>query len=324
MNSSLAEEALEVGSVLRASIADAGGVDLLRRAAADPDARADAEAIVDAVGLWDIDPLGDPLELEVAAAACQAAGFYALPYPVVERLAGTTAGGATALVGSTRTALVAHGDLTLAWAGVEADGGMRRLKPRGAGVLGTKLAPFAVEMESELAGERMPAVASLVTALQSWWLLGLLEHAVDDTVAYTREREQFGRRLIAFQGVGFQLADMAVAVEGLAELAKYTLWRLATAGDEAIVDALALRTAAQSAAGTVLHGAHQLHGAMGFTDEVDVSWLSRASQMVRRLPEGAHTTSGRLLSLIEQNGWTDFGHAEEARATTSAEAVRYA
>ena len=152
----------------------------------------------------------------------------------------------------------------------------------------------------------------------------LLEHAVDDTVTYTREREQFGRRLIAFQGVGFQLADMAVAVEGLAELAKYTLWRLATAGEAAIVDAVALRAAAQSAAGTVLRGAHQLHGAMGFTDEVDVSWLSRASQMVRRLPEGAHARAGRLLSLIEADGWADFGHAEADPSQANVEAVRYA
>lgn len=324
MNSSLAEEALEVGLVLRESIAGAGGVDLLRRAVADPDARADAERIVDAVGLWDIDPLADRLELEVAAAACQAAGFYALPYPVVERLTRWSTGQAAALVETAPTTLVAHGDLALEWIGVDLDGRVHRLESRDRVVLGTKLAPFGVEMTTEPTGERSPALAALGITLQSWWLLGLLQHAVDDTVKYTREREQFGRRLIAFQGVGFQLADMAVAVESLAELAKYALWRLAVARDDAMVDALALRAASQAAAATVLRGAHQLHGAMGFTDEVDVSWLSRASQMARRLPEGAHATAGRLRALIESNGWADFGHADEVQVETSAAAVRYA
>ncbi|GAA5201952.1 acyl-CoA dehydrogenase family protein [Microbacterium jejuense] len=323
MNSSLAEEAVEVGDVLRESIAGAGGVDLLRRAVDDPGVRRVAGDLVDAVGLWDLEPLADPLQLEVAAAASQAAGFYALPYPVAERFARCGEADATAVVGEEASALVAHGDLPLAWAGVDPSGRTHRLAPA-SDALGTKIAPFAVEMTLHPTGERSPQTAALGITLQSWWLLGLLEHAAADTVQYTREREQFGRRLISFQGVGFQLADMAVAVEALGELGKYTLWRIATAGDGALVDAVALRSAAQAAASTVLRGAHQLHGAMGFTDEVDVSWLSRASQLVRRLPEGAHSTAGRLVTLIDAGGWADFGSADAPRTDRTEESVRYA
>ena len=50
MNPHLAGEAVEVGEVLRESIADAGGVDLLRRAVADPRARDEAGALLDAIG----------------------------------------------------------------------------------------------------------------------------------------------------------------------------------------------------------------------------------------------------------------------------------
>jgi hypothetical protein len=323
MNSSLAEEAVEVAGVLRESIATAGGVDILRRAVDDPAVRDVAGDLVDAIGLWELEPLEDPLQLEVAAAASQAAGFYALPYPVTERFARSAGGEATAVVGTEPTALVAHGDLPLDWTGVEPDGLLHRLTLDSA-PLGTKLAPFAVRMAAEPMGERAPAAASLGLTLQSWWLLGLLEHAVADTVRYTREREQFGRRLISFQAVGFQLADMAVAVEALGELGKYTLWRIATAGDGSLVDAVALRSAAVAAASTVLRGAHQLHGAMGFTDEVDVSWLSRASQLVRRLPEGAHSTAARLVALIDADGWADFGYADAPTAERTAESVRYA
>ncbi|MGH2710285.1 MAG: acyl-CoA dehydrogenase family protein [Actinomycetota bacterium] len=42
---------------------------------------------------------------------------------------------------------------------------------------------------------------------------GLAQVALDDAVAYTREREQFGRSIIDFQGLQFMLADMAASVE---------------------------------------------------------------------------------------------------------------
>src|SRR5690606_21606761 len=41
---------------------------------------------------------------------------------------------------------------------------------------------------------------------------GLAQAALDEAVAYAREREQFGRPIAGFQGVAFMLADMAAAV----------------------------------------------------------------------------------------------------------------
>ncbi len=43
--------------------------------------------------------------------------------------------------------------------------------------------------------------------------MGLAQGALDAAVAYAREREQFGRPILEFQGVSFLLADMATAVE---------------------------------------------------------------------------------------------------------------
>jgi hypothetical protein len=42
-----------------------------------------------------------------------------------------------------------------------------------------------------------------------------------------------------------------------------------------------------------------MHGAMGFCDEVPLSWLSRYSQPLRRLPWGRSETEARLLDAIE-------------------------
>ena len=60
--------------------------------------------------------------------------------------------------------------------------------------------------------------------------------------------------------------------------------------------------AGQSSAEQVLRSAHQLHGAMGFTDEVNLSWLSKASQAVRRLPEPVHRTAAILVEVSGPQG----------------------
>ena len=44
--------------------------------------------------------------------------------------------------------------------------------------------------------------------------VGLAQAALDYAVGYAREREQFGRAIIDFQGMGFLLADMATAGVG--------------------------------------------------------------------------------------------------------------
>ena len=105
---------------------------------------------------------------------------------------------------------------------------------------------------------------------------------------------EFGQPLAKFQGVQFQLTDAEVERAGLGMLAKYALWSIATARPEAVDDALALRSAALEAADVVFRVCHQLHGAVGFCDETALSWLSRYSQPLRRLPWGLSATR-RLL-----------------------------
>ena len=118
----------------------------------------------------------------------------------------------------------------------------------------------------------------------------MLDRALDLTRDYVQLREQFGQRLADFQGVQFQLTDAEVERAGLTSLAKYALWSIQAGLPEAADDALALRMAAIEAAEVVFRVAHQLHGAMGFCDESPLSWLSRYSQPLRRLPLGLSAT----------------------------------
>jgi hypothetical protein len=69
-------------------------------------------------------------------------------------------------------------------------------------------------------------------------------------------------------------------------------------------DALALRLAAIEAAEVVLRVTHQLHGATGFCDETTLSWISRYSQPLRRLPLGLSATRDALTQRLDRHGLT--------------------
>jgi alkylation response protein AidB-like acyl-CoA dehydrogenase len=151
----------------------------------------------------------------------------------------------------------------------------------------------------------------------------MLDRVLELTRTYVRERHQFGQPLASFQGVQFQLTEAEVERAGLEELAKYALWSIETSmvtgivtgtdgnrADDQLADALALRAAAIEAAEVVFRVAHQLHGAIGFCDETTVSWLSRYSQPLRRLPLGLSATRAALVACIGTRGLTGlFGPA---------------
>ena len=59
---------------------------------------------------------------------------------------------------------------------------------------------------------------------------------------------------------------------------------------------------ALEAADVVFRIAHQLHGAIGFCDEATLSWLSRYSVPLRRLPTGLSGTLDQLRRRIDRRG----------------------
>jgi hypothetical protein len=297
VNGRLADEAVAFGAVVDRAVVDAGGVDLARAAEADPGTRADVAALLADLGAWELDPRSGGDELEAAALACRAAGRWALPYPVAQRLAAGPGEEAVAVVGE-GAPVVDHADLPLAWR--VCDGTGRSAPVLGvAGPPGRRLGPFvrAVDLGPWQVGDD---AAPLALTLQAWTLLGAAEAAAERTVAHVRQREQFGRPLAEFQAVQFTLTETAVATAGLEALGRYTLWSVGRGGRHARADAVALRLAALETSETVFRIAHQLHGATGFADETELSWLSRHGQPARRLPWGRSRTEAQLLTLLEE------------------------
>ncbi|MGE2729788.1 acyl-CoA dehydrogenase family protein [Mycolicibacterium vaccae] len=295
----LSDDALEYGRQARQAFGAAGGDDLVIRADADPGTReAAVTAVLDGLGAWDLDPRTDADGLEAAAALCRSAGYWAVPYPLAERLAKPADLDVDGLVvvGGSRPAATLAG-LHTRWAAVTIDGHRSMVTGRGEPQSG-----LVTELELTPLDAAGTGDLALALTLPCWTLLGMLDRAVELTVAHVNLRKQFGQPLAAFQGVQFQLTDAEVERTGLDILAKHALWSIAAGQTEAVTDALALRMAALEAADVVFRVCHQLHGAVGFCDETTLSWLSRHSQPVRRLPFGLSATRKLLTDSAGRRG----------------------
>ena len=322
MNIDLSDEAVEYGDVARRALAAAGGDRLVRIAEQEPDRR---EAVVAPVlaelGAWDVDPRSSADELEAAAALCRSVGWWGVAYPVAERLCRPADLDVDGLVVVADVgpagALASLPDRR--WTAVTLDGCRSLATPRlSPSPLSPRASAFVTELDLEpVRGSAAGAVAgdvALGLVLPCWTLLGMLDRAIDLTRAHVLEREQFGQALASFQGVQFQLTDAEVERSGVEELAKFALWSIEVRRDTAVDDALALRLAAVEAADTVFRVAHQLHGAVGFCDETQLSWLSRYSQPLRRLPFGPSATRDRLTRRIGRRGLSGLFDAVTAAA----------
>ena len=122
--------------------------------------------------------------------------------------------------------------------------------------------------------------------------IGALDAAVEFSVAHTREREQFGRPLSAFQAVQHTLATMAGEVERARAAANLAV---AAAADFGFADPRTdfAVTVAKVTLGQVVPGvvtaAHQVHGAIGVTIEHRL-WLAtmRARSWIGEFGDTAH------------------------------------
>jgi hypothetical protein len=304
VNPVLPEEAVEFGATASRAFAALGGVDVARRAEEDPDRRpAEVAPALEALGVDDLDPRADLDALAAAAALCEAAGRVALPYPVASALLRDAVGRAFAVVPADRLR-VDHGDIFERWRVAPLHGATVAAVRKGGG-LGSRLGPFVSDLVSDGAtgdGSTGNDVA-IHLALTAWQILGTVDRAVELAVEHVTGRIQFGKPISAFQAVQFQLADAAVAVSGLRELAQFTIWRLAVTPDDALTDVLALRVHAIDVARAVLRTCQQLHGAAGVCDEYDISVLARHVQPALRLPCSAERTAAELATAIQRYGF---------------------
>jgi alkylation response protein AidB-like acyl-CoA dehydrogenase len=109
-------------------------------------------------------------------------------------------------------------------------------------------------------------------------MLGLAQGALDHTLRYVQEREQFGNRIADFQGVQFQLAQMRTELEAT-RLMVYNSARLKDAGKEFVVEAAMAKLFSSQTAQKIASMCIDLYGGYGFTKEYPVEKLYRDAKI---------------------------------------------
>ncbi len=244
-----------------------------------------------------------PLDL---VAACEELGHHAVPGPVAETLAavpvllaglGTGAGSGSGS-GEEWLARLSAGELiaTLAmppWLPLAADteaAGLVLLAADGVVRVGQAGTPrrsvdSARSVADVAGGEVLGTVSGLALEFGALacaaQLLGAGRALLEASVRHVRVRAQFGRPVGAFQAVKHKLADVAIGLEfarPLLDAAALALGggALGEDADTAGRDVSAAKVACADAAYLAARAALQVHGAIGYTEEHDVSlWLTK-------------------------------------------------
>ena len=124
--------------------------------------------------------------------------------------------------------------------------------------------------------------------------LGLAQGALDNTIAYVKERKQFGRALAKFQNTQFQLADMHTKVEA-ARLLVYKAARAKDTQKKYSLEAAMAKLYAAEVAMEVTTKAVQLHGGYGYTREYDVERMMRDAK-ITEIYEGTSEVQRMVIS----------------------------
>ena len=129
--------------------------------------------------------------------------------------------------------------------------------------------------------------------------LGIAEGALERTIAYTKERKQFGKSISAFQNTQFQLADMATKVEA----AKMLVYKAAMKKQEYVTnnkvsystEAAMAKLYAAEVAMEVTTKAVQLHGGYGYIREYEVERMMRDAK-ITEIYEGTSEVQRMVIS----------------------------
>ena len=139
--------------------------------------------------------------------------------------------------------------------------------------------PLAVLRLSPGVADRIRRELAVLTVAE---LAGGMQHVLSATREFVATREQFGRAIGSFQAIKHRLADMYALTEQARALAQFAAIDCATGADPVAIVESATRWIPRSAI-TVCEEAIHLHGAMGYSWEVDIHLHLRRALAVKTL-----------------------------------------
>jgi len=245
------------------------------------------------------------MELVDLVGIAEAAGYVALPEPLVEQAGivvpllaaleddrgwlARVMGGEIVALGHPANPLV--GDADSAWALLLADGedlhlveaGTVRLTRRESFDPCRRL--FAVDWTPSAAtrvGSGWSDTTTRAAILTAAQMIGIAQRSIDMAVAYAKDRMQFGRAIGSQQAVKHLLANAQVKVEFARPVVYAAAAELPLASPAARVRAAHAKIVAAEAVDLATRNAVQVHGAMGMTWEVDLHfWVKRGLALQR-------------------------------------------
>jgi alkylation response protein AidB-like acyl-CoA dehydrogenase len=148
-----------------------------------------------------------------------------------------------------------------------------------------------------LAGDVVGGIDRALVAIASE-LVGVCDRALAMTVAYVKERKQFGVPVGSYQAVSHRCAQMLLDTEKARATSAFAAWA-ADADPQRLGEAAAMAKVAASQAGVeVTSSAIQAHGGIGFTWEADVHWLYKRALLDAALLGGAKQQRARLAGIL--------------------------
>ena len=170
------------------------------------------------------------------------------------------------------------------------------------GVLSRHIDPTLVEQPALDGARRLAAVTGPVEDLgdgravrsravlgTAATLLGLADTVVDTAVAYAKERSQFGKAIGSFQAVQHHLVDAALKLRFARPLVHRAAFSMDEGHDDLDVHVAMAKIYASEAATFACRTSLQVHGAIGYTEELDLHlWMKRIWALAVAWGDAAH------------------------------------
>lgn len=136
--------------------------------------------------------------------------------------------------------------------------------------------------DADAATQALYARAMLVAAAEG---VGAMHGALDSTVEYTKQREQFGQPLSSFQALQHRMAEMLIQTELARSLVLAACRAWDTQADNASTLALAAKAKVDAAARSVTQEAIQMHGGIATTNEYKVGHYFKRMALLESWPQ---------------------------------------
>lgn len=137
-----------------------------------------------------------------------------------------------------------------------------------------RLTDVPVVASAPLATEAYAEAIGLARLTHAAWMVGAGQGALDRSVAYAKERIQFGRPIGAFQALQHRMADAALQLEAARRLVKLGAATVERGGSAQLPGRAARLLAAQAFTVSARAG-QQVHGGYGYAEEADIQLYYR-------------------------------------------------